>query len=221
MPKLFSTENTLNQKSIDDVRRDLLATALTLVPEHSFSDRALADAAAMLELPGTARALAPNGPRDIVEHLFAEGLATVREEHRLLRIGITRTITHLSRKRLEYMSPYITRWPDAVRLLAHPRNVPFAVHHLHQLVDEMWYLAGDRSFDSNYYTKRALLAGVYSSTELYMTTDTSPGFANTWAFLDHRFKDSAKVGKAAAEIKSTVEWGAMNLKGILASVRST
>ena len=32
------------------------------------------------------------------------------------------------------------------------------------MVDDIWYWAGDRSTDFNWYTKRALLAGIYTST---------------------------------------------------------
>lgn len=34
------------------------------------------------------------------------------------------------------------------------------------MVDDIWYWAGDRSTDFNWYTKRALLAGIYTSTGL-------------------------------------------------------
>ncbi|KAI9149868.1 Ubiquinone biosynthesis protein coq9, mitochondrial [Blastocladiella emersonii ATCC 22665] len=210
--------------SIDDVRQTLLSTALSLVPEHSFTDKAIAEAAKLHNFPPTIRGLAPHGTRDLIEHLFEEGISVVRAEHELLlaenpdkKPGMTKTVTHLSRKRLEFMAPYIQQWPEAVKVLAHPTNVPFALHHLHKLVDEMWFLAGDKSYDTNYYTKRALLAGVYSSTELFMTTDRSPGYANTWAFLDARFKDSAKIGKASSQFKTQAEWAANNLKGILMS----
>lgn len=53
----------------------------------------------------------------------------------------------------------------------------------------MWYLAGDRSTDINYYTKRHLLAKVYCITELYMIQDKSQGFNDTWEFLDRRLHE--------------------------------
>ena len=45
------------------------------------------------------------------------------------------------------------------------------------LMDDIWHAAGDRSTDMDWYTKRALLGGVYTATELYMLTDYSPGMA--------------------------------------------
>lgn len=47
---------------------------------------------------------------------------------------------------------------------AFPLNIPSALENLALLVDDIWYYAGDRSTDFNWYTKRALLAALYSST---------------------------------------------------------
>ena len=59
----------------------------------------------------------------------------------------------------------------------------------------MWYAAGDTSTDFNFYTKRATLAGVYSSTLLYWLNDRSPGGEATWGFLDRRIDDVMKIEK--------------------------
>ena len=49
-------------------------------------------------------------------------------------------------------------------LKAFPPNVPTALENLSLMVDDVWYIAGDRSTDINWYTKRALLALTYSGT---------------------------------------------------------
>ena len=63
----------------------------------------------------------------------------------------------------------------ALALLSLPFNAPLALRLLYRTVDAMWYAAGDTSTDFNFYTKRATLAGVYSSTLLYWLNDRSPG----------------------------------------------
>ena len=57
---------------------------------------------------------------------------------------------------------------------------------------------GDRSTDYNFYTKRALLAGVISSTALYWLEDKSAGCTDSWAFLDRRIADVMKIPQAMA-----------------------
>jgi hypothetical protein len=64
---------------------------------------------------------------------------------------------------------------QALVLLAQPRNSPAALRLLAELLDTIWYAAGDTATDSSWYSKRAALALVYSTTELYMLTDYSPG----------------------------------------------
>lgn len=55
-------------------------------------------------------------------------------------------------------------------MVSQPANAPAALKLLTQLLDSIWYAAGDTASDSSWYTKRAALAGVYLSTELYMLT---------------------------------------------------
>ena len=43
------------------------------------------------------------------------------------------------------------------------------------LVDEIWHAAGDEASDTEWYVKRTVLGGIYSTTEIYMLTDRSTG----------------------------------------------
>lgn len=95
---------------------------------------------------------------------------------------------------------FVTARPQALAVQAHPRNAPHSTRLLCSLVDDIWRAAGDASTDYNWYTKRALLAGVYTSTELYMITDGSPGFADTNAALDRRIEEVMTIGKSIASI---------------------
>ena len=45
-----------------------------------------------------------------------------------------------------------------------PHQAPLAAKALYRTVDAIWHGIGDRSVDFNFYSKRALLAGVYSTT---------------------------------------------------------
>lgn len=75
-----------------------------------------------------------------------------------------------------------------------PRNIPASLQELYALSDEIWYLAGDKSVDTSWYTKRASLAAVYASSELFMTTDASKDFVATEEFLSRRLEDIQKIG---------------------------
>jgi ubiquinone biosynthesis protein COQ9 len=68
-------------------------------------------------------------------------------------------------------------------------------------VSAIWYAAGDTATDFNYYTKRALLAGVYSATVLYWLDDKSEDFAKTWTFLDRRIADVMRVPQVLGALR--------------------
>ena len=73
-------------------------------------------------------------------------------------------------------------------------NIPTSLKELHALSDEIWYLAGDTAVDFSWYTKRASLAGIYASSEMFMTTDTTADFSATDEFLNRRLKDAQILG---------------------------
>lgn len=75
-------------------------------------------------------------------------------------------------------------------------NLSASIRELHALSDEIWYLAGDTSVDTSWYSKRASLAGIYASSELYMTTDNSENFIATEEFVDRRLEDLQKAGNS-------------------------
>jgi ubiquinone biosynthesis protein COQ9 len=61
-------------------------------------------------------------------------------------------------------------------------------------VDAIWHAAGDRSADFSWYTKRALLTGVYGATVLFWLRDASEDDAATLAFLDRRLAGIGRIG---------------------------
>lgn len=52
----------------------------------------------------------------------------------------------------------------------------------------------------NWYTRRAVLTGVYNTTELVMMQDSSPDFEDTWRFLENRVADAMNMGNTANQV---------------------
>ena len=67
--------------------------------------------------------------------------------------------------------------------------------------DAIWRALGDSSDDLNWYSKRATLAGVYSSTVLYWLGDDSPESRETWDFLDRRIDDVMRIESAKSGLR--------------------
>ncbi len=107
--------------------------------------------------------------------------------------------------RLEANAGYREAIHQALAFLALPTNAPLAAKCLYRTVDAIWYAAGDKATDFSFYSKRALLAGVYSATVLYWLNDKSDGFAETWTFLDRRIADVMKIYELRGRLERLME----------------
>lgn len=54
-------------------------------------------------------------------------------------------------------------------------NIPTSFKQRAMLVDEIWHATGVEVSDIDWYLKRTVLGGIYSTSEVYMLTDNSPG----------------------------------------------
>lgn len=167
---------------------------------------ALAASGRALDLPaGEADRLFPGGPLQVLTYLSERAdrrMVEDMEKEGIPVLKIRDRITRAVRIRLERHAGPREAARRALSMLSLPFNAGLALKLLYRTVDAMWYAAGDTSTDFNFYTKRATLAGVYSSTLLYWLNDRSPGSEATWAFLDRRIDDVMKFEKLKGQIRS-------------------
>ncbi|KAL6974626.1 hypothetical protein U1Q18_028810 [Sarracenia purpurea var. burkii] len=129
----------------------------------------------------------------------------IDSEEELRNLIASERLSKLVRIRLEMQAPFITKWPQALSIQAQPQNIPISLKHRALLVDEIWHAVGDEATDVDWYAKRAVLGAIYSSTEVYMLTDSSPDFHDTWTFLDGRVRDAFDLKKSIQEAKYFAE----------------
>ena len=98
--------------------------------------------------------------------------------------------------RLEAARPHREAVRRALAVLALPGHAGLAARTLARSVDAIWHAAGDRSADFAWYTKRFILAAIYTATLLFWLRDDSGDDAATLAFLDRRLADHARFHKA-------------------------
>ncbi|XP_042383796.1 ubiquinone biosynthesis protein COQ9-B, mitochondrial-like [Zingiber officinale] len=143
-------------------------------------------------------------------------------KNELKDLTLSDRLTKLIRIRLEMQAPYIAKWPQALSIQAQPANLPNNFKQRAELIDEIWHAAGDSGSDFDWYLKRTILGGIYSTTEVYMLTDHSPDFRDTWVFLDRRVKDAFDLQKTvqeAAYLAEAVGAGVGNtVKGFMAGI---
>jgi ubiquinone biosynthesis protein COQ9 len=193
----------MSQPTSREEQRDrLLEAAWGHVPFDGWSRRSLSAGAADLGLePSVARRLFPRAGDDLLVHV--ERWA---DRQMLARVGplddlrVRERIARLVRTRLEVLGPHreAMRRATAARLL--PSNGLAACGSLWRTVDLMWSAAGDDARDASYYTKRSLLAAVWTSTFLYWLEDRSEGYAETWSFLERRIANVMQIGRLRARV---------------------
>jgi len=85
-------------------------------------------------------------------------------------------------------------------LFAMPQHAAEGTRLIWGTADAIWTALGDTSEDVNWYTKRATLSGVYSSTVLFWLGDDSPEHQATWEFLDRRIDNVMQVETLKASV---------------------
>ncbi len=177
----------------DETRDRLLLATLAHVPFDGWSETALAAAAIDLGIETEeARHAFPGGPVSLVTYHAAYADRRMEEaltEADLADMRVRERIAHAVRIRLEQNAAHREAIRAALPILAQPGNGPHALYSLYRTVDAIWFAVGDKSTDFGFYTKRALLAGVYLSTLLYWLNDGSEESQTTWGFLDRRIAD--------------------------------
>ena len=86
-------------------------------------------------------------------------------------------------------------------LLARPQYITRGLEYLYQTVDCIWYALGDQSTDFNFYTKRATLAAVYSSTVIKWLNDNSVDNMATRQFLNNRLDNVLLIPQIKSHLK--------------------
>ncbi|MEE4289486.1 MAG: COQ9 family protein [Erythrobacter sp.] len=120
-----------------------------------------------------------------------ERLATLKIRERI------RELVTFRLKEVEHIDEAVRR---ALAIMAMPQNAPRSLQLGWRSADIMWRLAGDTSTDYNHYTKRTILAGIYSATLAYFVNDDSEGKHKTYEFLDRRIDGVMRFEKFKARL---------------------
>ena len=77
---------------------------------------------------------------------------------------------------------------------------------LFKIADEIWFLAGDKSTDYNYYTKRVILMNIYAITFSFFVFDNSKDLERTKKFLDKEISAVLKFGNLKNKLKKNIKF---------------
>lgn len=183
---------------------DIVAAALPIVPFEGWSLAALEQAA---EKSGYAKSdvirVFPGGAIDAVDFFSRLGDAQMLEalkNQALDKMKIRERIAAAVKARIGAHETHREALRKAVAMHAMPFYASRGLRCLYDTMDAIWRACGDTATDFNFYTKRLMLAGVYTSTLLCWLDDKSAGHAESWAFLARRIEDVMKIEKIKGKL---------------------
>ncbi|KAI8088558.1 rpsU-divergently transcribed protein [Thamnidium elegans] len=189
----------------EDPRVEILKATMPFVAQYGWTMESLMQGAKSLGYPSVAHGVFPGGVSGLIDahlaysrELFVELINEKKEE--LKNLPMNERVKVLTALRLDMNKPYIQKWPEALAVMAQPSNVNMSLKHLGDIADDIWYYAGDKSADMNWYTKRASLAVIYSAADIFMTQDVSPNYTETERFLERRINEAAWIGSSTHQV---------------------
>jgi ubiquinone biosynthesis protein COQ9 len=191
--------------SEDTLRAAIIDALLPQVLFDGWTRKSLRQALASIgEHPDDAALYFPDGPGEMIEGFCAQADARMEAEaaaSSLAAFRIPGRIRSIIAIRLEQNRGNKEAIRRALSWLAFPANAPRAIRITAATVDAIWHAAGDKASDFSWYTKRGILAGVYSATLLFWLRDNSDDDEATLAFLDRRLANVAQIGGLRKKIE--------------------
>ena len=142
------------------------------------------------------KGLFKNGSIDFID-IFSEMIdLEVKEKYESIESKpdkIPEKIKKIIMIRLNLCEKYKEAVRSSISLTAIPKNTKISLNILYRTCNSIWRMAGDKSTDFSFYTRRMSLAAVYTSTLLFWLNDKSNDNVETEFFLDRRLNDISKI----------------------------
>ena len=190
---MTDTQPDFADMTLDELRVALAPDIAASAIFDGWNETALVAAAEMAGVDvDIARLAFPKGQGQAMDMIDAwvmsvdQAMEEAWPQERLAQLKIRERIRTLVAFRLEAVEHIDEAVRRAMAVMAMPQNAPRAFQMGWRSADIMWRLAGDTATDYNHYTKRAILAGIYSATLAVFVNDDSEGKAKTYEFLDRR-----------------------------------
>jgi ubiquinone biosynthesis protein COQ9 len=201
---MSETAHKSEQDHLVKARNRLLAAVLPNIPFDGWSKKSFTKAVSDSGVdPSLAMQACPRGALDLALAYHRDGDANMSARANsadLTALRYSARVAALVKFRLE-AAPDTEIVRRGVTFFAMPAHAAEGAEAIWQTCDLIWNTLGDTSDDMNWYTKRAILSAVYSSTLLFWLGDESEGHSATWQFLDRRIENVMQFEKLKAGVQ--------------------
>ena len=147
--------------------------------------------------------LFPEGYLSIVQIYLEEineKMTKESEKINLIRLKTHERIRELCILRLNIMAKEKDLVSKTFLHLLLPHNYKFSSKNLYKTVDQIWFLAGDNSTDFNFYSKRIILASIYTSTMIHFINNDN--MDDTLFLLNKLLRRVSKIPQIKSNINN-------------------
>lgn len=190
--------------SQEETRKKILAETLKLVPFDGWSTTTLEKASKAAGFKEKmAELVFKDGVISVIDYYFASldeqmKLNTLKHKSK----SVTENVRNAILERIKLLSKHKALVTRTMAYMAMPQNSLYGARFVWRTADVIWSdIVDDKSVDFNYYSKRTLLSGVYTSTIMFWVNDDSKNLEETKEFLDRRLKDVGAIGKFLGKFK--------------------
>lgn len=188
----------------EQLKETVTAGVVARAGAEGFSDVLLARVGREFDIDKSALArLFPSGVASVIEAwsgIVDAGMEKKVQKLDLKAMRVRERISTAVKTRLAILKPDKNAARRAAAFLSLPPTLPLAAKLLYRTVDSMWRAVGDTSTDFNFYTKRGILAGVWSSTLFRWFNDSSEDEHETDAFLAARIENVMQIERVKAVV---------------------
>ena len=194
-------------------KNQILLQLLKDITEYSDLDSALLNTLSQLKI---------NQDRfyEIKHKLFPKGLSSLMNELNLIineiitqekkptrfkNFKINEKIKYFVVRRLMIFQNLVNKKKFFKKILE-PNSLLNSYKILFKIADEIWFLAGDKSTDYNYYTKRIILMNIYALTFSFFVFDNSKDLEKTKKFLDKEISVVLNFGNFKNKLKKSIKF---------------
>jgi len=195
--------------TLDEVRMALAPLVARNAAFDGWSKAAVEMAAQQAGVtPEIAKLAFDGGAMAMIDAWFAhidDAMLSACPPDKLAQLKIRGKIAALVEARLDALAADSEALHRALPILAMPHNIALAAKLGWRAADLMWRAAGDDATDYNHYTKRMLLAGIYSATLMAYINDESENHSDTREFLARRIEDVMRFERGKARFAARRE----------------
>ena len=165
----------IKMKSLEKKRLELVNLSKNIVKEYGWNDSLFENISFHNRISyDELIILFPDGYKEMLklslDYLNYE-LKNICSQYDFIRIHVHKRIKKIIITKINLMNKHKDFYKRTFYFLLIPMNYKLLTAYLYKTVNLMWYIAGDNSTDFNFYTKRMILSGVYSSVILHFISN--------------------------------------------------